>query len=75
MTDTVPRLPDWVQPGVSFRQEVGSKDRHFTYHIRGIVDGQAVLRRWAKGHWDYKCEGWEYFNIMGPFLRVVETTK
>jgi len=69
--ETVPRLPDWVQPGVSFRQKLGTTG---IYHVRAIVDNQAVMRRWAKGHWEYKCEGWEYFNVYAPFLRVVETT-
>lgn len=72
MGDLVPRLPDWVQPGVSFRQDTGSTESRRTYHVRALVDNQAVMRRWVKGNWEYKCEGWEYFNVFSPFLRLVE---
>jgi hypothetical protein len=76
LSDPVPRLPDWVQAGVSFRQEVGSRDRHILFHIRAVVDEQAVIRCWekGKGRWKYKCEGWEYFMAFGPSLRVTKIT-
>ena len=75
MNDDNTKLPDWVRPGVSFRQEAGPKDRHIVFHIRGIVDDQAVLRHWrkSKGRWEYECEDWAYFNAFGASLRVLES--
>lgn len=42
-------LPDWVKPGASYTIH-GRK-----YHVRGIVDGQAVVREWwpSKQRWNY----------------------
>lgn len=70
MADPVPRLPDWVQPGVSFRQSVGQE--RWLYHVRALVDGHAIIRRWIEGRWNYRCEGWEYFNAFGPSIHVVK---
>jgi hypothetical protein len=42
-------LPDWCEEGASFRYLA------MRWHVRGIVDGQAVCRRWRidKRRWAY----------------------
>lgn len=65
-------LPKWVQPGVSFKYDFGP-DNDATgrkFHVRGIVDGLAVIREWRKSmrRWDYKVEGPEYFHVYGPHI-------
>lgn len=56
-----PSLPDWVQPGVSFRA------RGERWHVRGLVDDQAVCRRWRseKQWWHYECIDPFWFEIRG----------
>ncbi|TGV72775.1 hypothetical protein EN801_042390, partial [Mesorhizobium sp. M00.F.Ca.ET.158.01.1.1] len=58
-------LPDWVKPGAVYR--VGDRK----YHVRGIVDGMAVVRYWrrAKQRWEYSVEDDTYFAVYGD--RVV----
>ena len=50
-------LPDWVTPGISYRIN-GKK-----YHVRGIIDGQAVVCWWSRERlrWRYFVEGPEWF--------------
>lgn len=60
-------LPTWVKPGVSFRIVFGKGNiNNKRYHVRGIVDGQAVLRSWNnyKRRWIYIVESpvWFYVN-------------
>ena len=53
------KLPEWVKPGVSYSYF----NRRF--HVRGIVDGQAVLREWwpHKKRWNYSVEDPVFYEI------------
>jgi hypothetical protein len=48
-------LPDWAVAGVSFDEKYGN-EFDALWHIRGIVDGMAVCRRWrqARRRWHYE---------------------
>ncbi|RWF33759.1 hypothetical protein [Mesorhizobium sp.] len=63
-------LPDWVKPGAVYKVH----DRKF--HVRGIVDGMAVVREWrpSKQRWQYTVEDDIYFEVAGDRI-VVERTK
>ena len=54
-------LPDWVKPGISFHYSTDQKK----YHVRAIVDEQAVLRWWGKTkqRWHYSVEPVEWFAV------------
>lgn len=57
-------LPDWVQPDASFMVH-GRR-----YHVRGVVDGHAVLREWwpSKRRYNYTVEhpvAFEVWETMG----------
>ncbi|MCZ7861504.1 hypothetical protein O9X98_08840 [Agrobacterium salinitolerans] len=56
------KLPEWVQPGASFKLDY-HPDRKF--HVQGIVDGMAVLREWwpSKQRWNYTVESPTYFHV------------
>ena len=66
-------LPDWVVVGASFR-ETHAHGR--LLHVRGIVDGQAVLRYWrtSKRYWQYVVEGPIYFAL-GVEYGTIEIVK
>ncbi len=70
------QLPDWVKPGVSFRYvftpDNGNHGRKF--HIRGIVDGQAVVREWsrAKQRWHYTVEHPVYFHMIEDSIELTK---
>jgi hypothetical protein len=56
-------LPPWAEPGCSFKVVYGHLEDD-VWHIRSIVDGMAVCRRWrrAKRRWHYEVlDGW-YFE-------------
>lgn len=59
-------LPDWVKPGAVYKAH-GRK-----YHVRGIVDGMAVVREWwsSKQRWNYTVEDDIFFEVMGARLVV-----
>lgn len=59
-------LPDWCEEGASFIYLT------MRYHVRGIVDGQAVCRRWraTKRRWEY-----EVLNIGLIHLHSTAITK
>jgi len=67
-------LPDWVRPGASFRHDFGPGNIHSgrKFHIRGIVDGLAVIREWwkHKQRWNYTVEGPDYFSAYGGRIKV-----
>lgn len=64
-------LPKWVVVGASFTDETPPDvDQHHRWHVRGIVDGRAVVRRWARGRWHYEIwpalrftDGWKLTDI------------
>ncbi len=63
-----PKLPKWVQPGASFKYNFGAENTYTgrEFHIRAIVDGQAVIREWKDSSgWSYTVEGPYYFGPMG----------
>jgi hypothetical protein len=64
MTDCSERLPDWVKPGVSFRLVFGNS-QDTLWHVRGIVDGMAVCRRWRseKQRWAYEVQNETFFDV------------
>ena len=55
-------LPEWVQPGTSFKLDY-RPDRKF--HVQGIVDGMAVIREWwpSRQRWNYSVESPAYFHV------------
>lgn len=63
-------LPNWVLPGVSFDETYGNENDHL-WHIRGIVDGMAVCRRWrqAKRRWHYEVLDPIWFETFKNQLR------
>lgn len=63
------RLPDWVKPGAKFRVKVGNS---ILYHVRAVVDGQAVCRWWRPGRgWEHKVLEPEYFDVYREHIQVV----
>ena len=58
-------LPPWIQPGVKFHLF------NAIWHVRGIVDDQAVLRRWsqAKRRWIYRVEDEVFFHVNRDDMR------
>lgn len=61
-------LPDWVKPGASFRN--GGR----VFHVRGIVDGRAVIREWRRTRrgWIYSVEGPIYFLVAGDHISSIK---
>lgn len=70
MTD----LPHWCKPGVSFTLDYGPENpaSKTVYHVRGIVDGRAVMRYWrpVKRRWEYFVEDDVYFMVLSANIRV-----
>ncbi len=64
------KLPEWVKAGVSFRTK--PPHRRHIFHIRGIVDDQAVIREWwpSKQRWNYTCVEWAYFHVWQKDIEV-----
>lgn len=66
-----PSLPKWVTPGALFRYNFGPENTYTgrEFHVRAIVDGQAVIREWSdKTGWLYTIEGPSYFRAYGRRL-------
>jgi len=68
MTD---QLPNWIKIGAKFRVPrvaalAGGGTEYRTFHVRGIVDGCAVLREWSrsKRYWKYTVEDPIFFDVM-----------
>lgn len=61
-------IPPWTIPGARFR--------YFktVYHIRGIIDGQVVMRKWrfTKRRWVYEVEGPIWFEINKQHIRIMK---
>ena len=65
-------LPDWVKPGASFAVDYGEDNpNNHLLHIRGIVDGMAVCRRWSreKQRWRYEVLDAIYFAVTADSIR------
>lgn len=62
-------LPEWVRPGIKFRCF------RTVYHVRGIVDGQAVMRRWrfSERYWVYEVEDEFWFKINEPHIKRIKS--
>lgn len=67
-------IPDWAIPGATFRVFPPSNRNTKRYHVRGIVDGHAVVRRWLhhKRYWHYEVLEPEWFNAHGPHIYAVK---
>jgi hypothetical protein len=67
-------LPNWVAAGASFHMNYKPGNIHHgrKYHVRGIVDGLAVIREWFKHkqRWNYTIEGPEYFDAFARHIVV-----
>jgi hypothetical protein len=63
-------LPSWVKPGVSFRHGITG----YIFHIRGMVDGRAVVRYWSntKQRWNYEVYHDTFFVVNADCLEVRE---
>jgi hypothetical protein len=65
-------LPEWVEVGATFTWKYKPDNRHHgrKFHVRGIVDGQAVLAEWwkHKQRWNYTVEPPEYFEAYGDVI-------
>jgi hypothetical protein len=75
-------LPDWVKPGASFSVGRHARAGHTPrdprrFHVRGIVDGQAVLREWwrSKQRWNYTIEHPYYFRAFEPLISHISRSK
>jgi hypothetical protein len=66
----VSELPDWVKSGVSFTEY------DTRWHIRGIMDGLAICRRWmpTKRKWHYEALNATWFEVFGPHIQKVVRT-
>ena len=66
-------LPDWVKAGAAFRYVYpdGNHNNGRKFHVRGIVDGRAVIREWFKHkqRWNYTVEGPVYFDVLGTHIK------
>lgn len=68
-------LPDWVIAGASFKYDYGPANHNTgrKFHVRGIVDGFAVLREWwpSKQRWNYTVEDPYYFHARKNEILIV----
>lgn len=66
-------LPEWVKPGVIYRTDFGPDNRNSgeVFHVRGIVDGRAVVRQWLrrKQRWNYTVVSGVEFQVFGDHYR------
>lgn len=66
-------LPDWVKPGAVFAIDYGpGNPNNREYHVRGVVDDEAVLRVWSEHseRWKYLTEGESYFYVNAAYITV-----
>ena len=65
-------LPDWVRKGATYRYVYpnGNHNSGRKFHVRGIVDGLAVIREWwpSKQRWNYTIEDEFYFEAFAPHI-------
>lgn len=64
---TAPMLPDWIKPGARYRWT------GYLWHVRGIVDGMAVVRRYSREKQRWRYDVHDAFVFMPP--SVVEQIK
>lgn len=62
-------LPEWVKPGAEFVTDFG-EDNSLSgrvYHVRAIVDGRVVLRKWRYNEqdWQYSIADASKFAVIG----------
>jgi hypothetical protein len=73
------QLPEWVKPGAKYRYDFGPDNRNTgrTFHVRGIVDGRAVIREWSKSRkrWIYTVEGGVEFQVMADHIKPERRSK
>lgn len=64
-------LPNWVTPNISFRDKTNPNDID-VWHVRGIVDGMAVCRRWrsSKKSWHYEVIDPYFFQLRVKDIEV-----
>jgi len=61
-------LPDWVKPGIQIGLFYGMNNpNNAIYHVRGIVDDQAVVMQWMKRkqYWHYSTLDSNDFKYKG----------
>lgn len=81
MSETVKdynNLPDWVQPGLSYRTNYDEGNpNNRRYHVRGIVDGRAVICTWSKckQRWMYDVERPIWFAVAADHIEDIEPSK
>lgn len=66
----VDEFPQWVRPGTSYRfTEKRHVDHGIVFHIRGLVDGVAVMRHWSKSKgWIYSFERYTFFHVISDHI-------
>lgn len=65
------KLPEWAVPGASFDETYGN-DQDKLWHVRGIVDEQAVCRSWHRGKqcWRYEVLSPAWFFTLEKYDNV-----
>lgn len=69
MTDDA-TLPGWIAADVSFEVVYGNElDK--LWHVRGIIDGLAICRRWQseRRQWHYEALGPEFFIVNEKLIK------
>lgn len=71
-TDIETGLPEWVDVGATFTYRYAPDNPHHgrKFHIRGIIDGRAVVAEWwkHKRRWNYTVEPPVYFEAFGDVI-------
>ena len=60
-------LPHWIKPGAKVRINYSPNNQaNQLLHVRGIVDGQFVTRRWVrhKARWAYEVHSPVRFQVL-----------
>lgn len=71
-------LPDYIRPGAVYRVIYGdghqANQRH---HVRAIVDGRAVVKRWIrhKARWHYEVCDAIYYSVLAERIKVTKKGK
>jgi hypothetical protein len=65
------QLPAWVSVGRSFEERYGNEN-DVLWHVRGLVDGMAVCRRWRaeKRRWHYEVLHPIWFDVLKDRLHI-----
>lgn len=65
-------LPAWCVAGASFRYTASPDPaRHELWHVRGVVDGHAISRRWSpsKQRWHYEVQDAIWFHVAAESIK------